>query len=104
MEQEETRAVRTREWLYMKRFRGSSRFPFRDALYDLVHDPGEKRNVIDDRRNVAIARELSGRIDIFFDRYANPAYDLWHGGRPKSNSDKPWLWQDAWGEEWAAVF
>ncbi len=104
MEQEETRAVRTEEWLYMKRFQGSPRYPFEDALYDLGDDPDEKQNLITDERGVEVANELSERIDSFFGRYADPKYDLWRGGSAKSNSDKPWLWRDAWGEKWETTY
>ncbi len=33
-----------------------------------------------------------------------PKYDLWKGGMPQSNSDKPWLWKQTWGEDWDASF
>ncbi|MCP5097332.1 MAG: sulfatase-like hydrolase/transferase [Chloroflexi bacterium] len=100
MEQEETRAIRTDKWLYMKRFQGSVQFPFEDALYNLIDDPGEKQNMIADPDVAEIANELSSRIDIFFNQYTHATYDLWQGGSAKSNSDKPWLWQDAWGASW----
>ena len=100
MEQEETRALRTEKWLYMKRFQGSSQYPFEDALYNLVDDPDEKHNLITDAGAAETAVALSARIDAFFNQYAHPKYDLWQGGSAKSNSDKPWLWRDAWGERW----
>ena len=104
MEQEETRAIRTDKWLYMKRFQGSRLYSFEDALYNLVDDPDEKQNLIADTHSVEIANALSTRIDAFFKRYANPKYDLWQGGSAKSNSDKPWLWQDAWGDQWSTTY
>ncbi len=104
MEQEETRAIRTRQWLYMKRFQGSPQNPFEDEMYDLVNDPGERCNVVSEPSLAGIAEELSQRIDTFFGQYAYPQHDLWRGGRAKSNSDKPWLWQDAWGEDWDVIY
>lgn len=104
MEQEETRAIRTEKWLYMKRFQGSSRYPFTDELYDLVKDPGEKQNVVGETAVSPIATKLSERIDTFFRQYAHSSYDLWQGGSAKSNSDKPWLWQDAWGDAWQICY
>ncbi len=104
MEQEETRAIRTPQWLYMKRFKGSPQNPFTDELYDLVNDPAEKVNLIAEATLSEVAAALSERIDTFFQQYNIPKYDLWQGGRAKSNSDKPWLWQDAWGKGWEAVF
>jgi arylsulfatase A-like enzyme len=103
MEQEETRAIRTPGWLYMQRFPGSGRYPFADELYDLVNDPAEKQNVINRPDLAATAEELRARIEVFFGQYADPKYDLWRGGRAKANSDKPWLWQDAWGADWAPI-
>jgi len=104
MEQEETRSIRTARWHYMKRFPGSSHYPFEDELYDLAQDPGERHNLINDTSLAETAEKLSGRIESFFSQYAHPQFDLWRGGRAKSNSDKPWLWQDAWGEDWRPVY
>ncbi len=100
MEQEEVRAIRTPKWLFMKRFKGSGTYPFEDALYDLIHDPDEKFNLIVEDGFAGVAQQLSARIDAFFELNSIPEYDLWTGGSTKSNSDKPWLWEDAWGENW----
>jgi arylsulfatase A-like enzyme len=104
MEQEETRAIRTRKWLYMKRFQGSAQNSFEDEMYDLVNDPAERQNVVSEPGLADIAGELRQRIDAFFELHAYPQHDLWLGGRAKSNSDKPWLWLDAWGEDWGVTF
>ena len=103
MEQEETRAIRTHEWLYMKRFKGSENYPFEDELYDLVNDWAEKTNLAAEPALAKVATSLSKQIDAFFQQYASPKYDLWQRGTAKSNSDKPWLWQDAWGADWQPV-
>ncbi len=42
LEQEETRAIRTPEWLYIKRFKQSRAYPLEDELYDLTRDPDER--------------------------------------------------------------
>ena len=104
MEQEETRAIRTPKWLYMRRFKGSRRHPFEDELYDLVNDPAEKTNLAAEPALAETVRLLSERIDTFFRQYVHPKYDLWQGGTAKSNSDKPWLWQEVSGEDWQPVF
>jgi hypothetical protein len=104
IEQEELRAIRTPQWLYMKRFKGSRTYPFEDESYDLIRDPDEKSNVIMEEEYAGIAQSLSTRIDLFFQKYSTSEYDLWAGGSTKSNTDKPWLWQDAWGEEWEPIF
>jgi len=104
IEQEELRAIRTPQWLFMKRFKGSRTYPFEDELYDLVRDPDEKHNLVREEAYADVVRSLGARVDTFFQQYSVPEYDLWAGGSIKSNSDKPWLWEDAWGEEWGPVF
>jgi arylsulfatase A-like enzyme len=103
MEQEETRAIRTRKWLYMKRYEGSKTYRFEDEMYDLVNDPGEYQNLIADPEYVDVAKELRDRIDAFFEKYSDQKYDLWKGGTAKGNSDRPWLWKDVWGKNWESV-
>lgn len=104
MEQEETRSVRTSEWLLMTRFAGSPTYDFQDELYDLVNDPGETVNLATAPAYQDIVGELRQQIEQFFGRYADPRYDLWHGGAAKGSSHKPWLWQECWGKEWDHVF
>ena len=104
MEQEETRAIRTPEWLYKRRFQLAPEPLYPDELYDLKNDPLEKVNLVGKPAYTDIAHELIQRIDAFFGAFAEPKYDLWKGGMPQSNSDKPWLWKEAWGEDWDASF
>ncbi len=104
LEQEETRAIRDSRWLYKRRFQKAPQPPFPDEMYDLVNDPLEKNDLIGIPEYAEMAKELITRIDAFFARYSDPRYNLWTGGTPKSNSDKAWLWQEAWGEDWAAGF
>ena len=104
MEQEETRAIRTPEWLYKRRFQFAPKPPYPDELYDLKKDPLEKVNLVGRPEYADIAKTLISRIDQFFDQHATPKYDLWNGGMPQSNSDKPRLWKEAWGDDWDASF
>lgn len=104
IEQEELRAIRTPKWLYMKRFKRSDTYPLKDELYDLLQDPGEKTNLIDDEAYAGVGQSLSARIDHFFEQYADSKFDLWKGGSLKSNTDKPWLWHDVWGQTWQPTF
>ena len=100
IEQEETRAIRTPEWSFFERFKGSKNFPLYDELYDLKIDPDERTNLIDNPNFSKFTKELSKKIKDFFDTYADPKFDLWNGGTVKSNTSRPWLWKDAWGEKW----
>lgn len=103
-EQEETRAIRTKDWLYAKRFKGSLTYPMEDELYDLNADPLEKTNLFGVSDYAAISEELRDRISEFFATYQHPDYDLWRGGSAKSNVTYDKLWQDAWGADWRPQF
>jgi arylsulfatase A-like enzyme len=104
LEQEETRAIRNERWLYKRRFQKAPQPPYPDEMYDLVADPLEKTNLAGKPEFAEIAKDLIAQIDVFFNQYSDPKYDLWNGGSPKSSSDKPWLWKEAWGEDWNAEF
>ncbi len=103
MEQEETRAIRTSEWLFMKRIENTN-YDFKDELYDLMNDPDERKNLAQDPEFTGVVAKLSARLDEFFTNYANPRWDLWKGGAVKSNSTRPFLWKEIWGEEWAPEY
>jgi arylsulfatase A-like enzyme len=104
LEQEETRAIRTPDWLYKRRFQLAPKPAYPDELYDLKDDPLEKVNLACNPDYAGISNELIRRIEQFFELHSSLNYDLWKGGTPQSNSDKPWLWKEAWGESWAAGF
>ena len=87
---ENVRMVRQERWKYTWRFPQGP-----DELYDMVDDPGERRNRADDPQCAAIVRDMRERIEAFFDRYANPEYDLWRGGRSKAGR-----LAGVWPEDW----
>ena len=103
MEQEETRAIRTSEWLFMKRIE-NTKYDFKHELYDLVSDTDERKNLAQDPEFADVVAKLSARLDEFFTNYANPRWDLWKGGVVKSNSTRPFLWKEVWGGEWAPEY
>ena len=78
-EYENTRTVRTDGWKYTRRFPDGP-----NDLYDMKNDPGEQRNVIDEPKHAAVQRDLRARLDAFFERCADPKYDLWQGGVSKA--------------------
>jgi len=78
-EYENTRAIRTSEWKYISRFPDGP-----NELYDLKNDPGERRNVVDQLAHAALQEKLRGQLEEFFNRYADPRYDLSRGGRSKA--------------------
>jgi len=78
---ENCRTIRTAAWKYTIR-----RFPDGpDELYHLARDPGERRNLVDRPEHAEIRRDLGRRLEAFFDRYADPKYDLYHGGGSQSH-------------------
>ncbi len=99
MEQEETRSIRTSKWLLMRRINPTA-YNFRTELYDLENDPDERRNVAEDPAYQEVLEDISNQLDAFFKKYCNPKWDLWHGGTVKSNSTRPFLWREVWGDDW----
>lgn len=76
---ENTRAIRTADWKYVHRFPDGPH-----ELYDLEADPGEQFNLFGQPRQAKVQQDLRRRLETFFDRYADPTYDLWKGGRSKT--------------------
>ncbi|MGI9344029.1 MAG: sulfatase family protein [Gammaproteobacteria bacterium] len=73
------RVLRTPRWKFMKRFDREEP----DTLFDMVNDPDETRNLIDDPAHADTIARLDRRLQTFFDRYADPRFDLWNGGTAK---------------------
>jgi arylsulfatase A-like enzyme len=76
---ENVRAIRTRDWKYIHRHPQGP-----DELYDLAHDADERRNLHGEPDQRAQESTLHERLDAFFNRYADPKYDLFRGGESKS--------------------
>ena len=74
-----TRAIRTPEWKYVKRF---LRTP--NELYYLTDDPGENHNLIEDPDYKDTVADLDNRLSVFFNMYAEPEYNVWEGGTAKA--------------------
>jgi arylsulfatase A-like enzyme len=78
-EYENTRMIRTENWKLTLRFPKGP-----DELYDMQSDPDEQRNLITDATHAAEREKLTKRLQEFFAKYADPKYDLWHGGISKA--------------------
>lgn len=76
---ENVRAIRTDRWKYIERFRQSP-----NELYDLAADPREWNNLAEKPERAETRRELARRLHAYFDRVADPKWDLWKGGTSKS--------------------
>ena len=76
---ENVRAVRTEGWKYIERIHQEP-----NELYDLKNDAGERNNLYGLTQCAEVQQQLKMRLDRFFQRYADPKWDLWHGGKSKS--------------------
>jgi arylsulfatase A-like enzyme len=76
---ENVRAIRTERWKLIHRF---PRGP--EEMYDLKADPGEKNNLFEKAEYQDIREQLQARLHRFFNRYADPKYDLSRGGKSKT--------------------
>ncbi len=65
-----TRMIRTPEWKYVQRTPDGP-----DELWDLVNDPGERENRIDDASRQGTICDLRQRMDAWFARYVIPDRD-----------------------------
>jgi len=64
------RMIRTREWKYVHRFPAGPH-----ELYDLKNDPGERKNLVDDKERRPLVDEMLSRMASWFERYVNPHRD-----------------------------
>ena len=64
------RMIRTQEWKYVHRY------PYGPhELYDLVNDPGERKNLIDDKSQHARIGDMRQQMGAWFERYVLPELD-----------------------------
>ena len=62
--------IRTQEWKYVHRY------PYGPhELYDLVKDPGERKNLIDDKSQKALISDMRRQMGAWFERYVIPRLD-----------------------------
>jgi choline-sulfatase len=79
-EMESCRSVRTENWKYVER-----RSPAGPGeLYDMEIDPHERVNLFGQPAYAGQQQAMATRLYGFFDRYAEPEYDIWNGGRSKA--------------------
>jgi len=78
-EMETVRAIRDDGWKFVARHPNGP-----NELYDMKRDPQERVNLFGQAVDAAKQAEMARRLDEFFAKYADPQYDIWHGGRSKA--------------------
>ncbi len=76
---ENVRMIRNDKWKYTWRYPDGP-----NELYDMEKDPSERNNLAGHTEYRLIIAELQAQLTAFFDRYADPQYDLWRGGTSKA--------------------
>ncbi len=64
------RMIRTREWKYVHRYPDGP-----NELWDLVNDPNERNNLIEDPAQVPRIKDLREQMEAWFDEYVDPDRD-----------------------------
>ncbi|MBQ4354084.1 MAG: sulfatase-like hydrolase/transferase [Clostridia bacterium] len=64
------RMLRGERYKLIRRYRHND-----DELYDMLEDPDETHNLIDEPALADVVREMSDRLEAWFDRYADPKCD-----------------------------
>jgi arylsulfatase A-like enzyme len=83
-EMETCRAIRTDGWKLVLRHPDGPH-----ELYDMQADPQERINLYGQPTLTQRQGELHARLTAFFDKYADPQYDIWRGGRSKAKRHTP---------------
>jgi len=96
MDQEATRVIRTNQYSYWKRLKGTGE----DELYDIQKDPGQQNNLYGNPHYAEVISELDIRLTRFFDTYSNAEYDLWQGGTVKGFTESTHVFKSLYGDQW----
>jgi len=96
MDQEATRVIRTNQYSYWKRMKGTGK----SVLYDIQTDPKQENNLYENPDYADVVSELDSRLTQFFDTYSNAEYDLWQGGTVKGTTESTQVYKSLYGEQW----
>lgn len=83
-EMETTRAIRSEKWKLVVRHPNGPH-----ELYDMQSDPQERINQFGQLGTETLQQNLRQQMDTFFNRYADPQFDLLKGGRSKAHRLTP---------------
>jgi arylsulfatase A-like enzyme len=74
-----------------------------NEFYDLRVDPEQRTNLYNDSKYSQIIKELDTKLSQFFNKYADPKYDLWNGGSAKAFFFREGIWKSMYGPEWQVI-
>lgn len=64
------RMIRTKEWKYVHRYPDGP-----NELYDLVNDPAEETNLVDEPKHQDLINDMKSRLDGWFEKYVDSKLD-----------------------------
>jgi len=96
MDQEATRVIRTNQYSYWKRLKGTGEH----ELYDLQNDPEQEINLFGNPDYAEVISQLDRRLTQFFDTYSDAQYDLWQGGTVKGSTESTQVYKSLYGDQW----
>jgi arylsulfatase A-like enzyme len=96
MDQEATRVIRTDQYSYWKRLKGTGKH----ELYDIRKDPEQQNNLYGNPDYAEVISELDGKLTQFFNTYSNADYDLWRGGTVKGSTESVQVFKSLYGDQW----
>jgi arylsulfatase A-like enzyme len=96
MDQEATRVIRTNQYSYWKRLKGTGKH----ELYDIQKDPEQHNNLYGNPDHAEAVSELDRRLTQFFSAYSNANYDLWQGGTVKGSTESTQVFKSLYGDQW----
>jgi hypothetical protein len=66
-------------------------------------DPGQRVNLYGDPKYSDTIKELDTKLTEFFNKYADPKYDLWKGGSGKAFVVREAMWKATTGPSWHII-
>lgn len=94
-----TRMIRTRAWKYIHRYPEGP-----NELYDLVKDPGEETNLVDDPAQAERVEQMRTELIDWFEQYIDPKYDGSKlpvtGSGQLDFADRPNAFEPDWRPDW----
>ena len=96
MDQEATRVIRTSQYSYWKRLKGTGEH----ELYDMQKDPEQENNLYENPDYAEVVSTLDSRLTQFFDAHSDAQYDLWQGGTVKGTTESTQVYKSLYGEQW----